>query len=695
MGGKKKNSKQNDTTSSTSSDKITAKSLATWPCKEAEEVHLEPLSLDPNSNGLNNMLFQCYLKESLVGKRVAIDFVIELPLFGTQESFKCVYAGTQDKDISEEEKLGEQLEGIDLESPGNAYLIKKTTRITITAHAKSKSASSDQEKSQQSIPEAPIAGLFEQRKMIEEYLQIAFEERQLYSAIGVKAMKGVIFQGPSGSGKTMLVNHIKYHHQHYKFYNFQEYLLQSRFVGETEQSITKLFEEIKNTEESSVIIIEELDQICKTNPDGQNSLMATLVGQIDELTDDARVLIIGCTNKPAVVDAMVKRSGRLDAEIAFDAPNDQERYEIFNLHLEKLQQDFVEEDIHHLVKNSQGFFGSDIATVCRKAGIYAAARYKEQGRFNEENLSELKLSLQDMDRALLESHPANLRELSVEVPKVNWSDIGGNVDTKNKLKQAVEWPVKHPEAFKRMGIQPPKGVLLYGPPGCSKTMMAKAIATEGKMNFIAVKGPELYSKFVGDTEKSLRDIFRRARISSPCVIFFDEIESLASERKMEGKSEVGVGERVLCTLLNELDGIESLEKVIVIGATNRPDLMDKALLRPGRFDRMLYLGLPEQDDRREILRINTEKAGMPMDEDVDLDKLAGELKGYTGAEIAQVCREAGMCALTESLDSGAVKLDHFLQAITMVDPQITSEVLGFYENYNNQRKNMFARVFSK
>jgi len=329
----------------------------------------------------------------------------------------------------------------------------------------------------------------------------------------------------------------------------------------------------------------------------------------------------------------------------------------------------VEADLERAARETSGFVPADLVALAREACINSWRRSKEE---------KPKVKKEDLEKALFDIRPSNIKDLIAKVPEVRWEDIGGNSDVKELVKQCIEWPLKYTKAFDNVGISPPQGILLYGPPGCSKTMIAKAIATESKLNFIGIKGPELFSKYVGDTEKAIRDIFRKARISAPCIIFFDEIDAMATERGNNNEG-TNVSDRALCQLLNELDGYEALNQVVVVAATNRPMSIDKALLRPGRMDRLIYVKEPDAEGREEVLKIHTKR--MPLGKDVDVKQLALRMKGYSGAEIALACREAGMNALSENIEAKEVTLMHFEKAIGKIKPRITEEMRMMYKEF--------------
>ncbi|KAI1307211.1 spermatogenesis associated protein 5 [Mortierella claussenii] len=447
-----------------------------------------------------------------------------------------------------------------------------------------------------------------------------------------------------------------------------------------------------------------------------------------------RIVVIGATNRPNALDEALRRPGRFDREIEIGIPNATARSEILTALLRKIPNTLTPAQIENLASISHGYVGADLAAVCREAGLKtinrvmgrkhshhqgaALAAGLDNNKIRAEGIevqaldlqeqfealhvsdamltdvskdsnqdqerSELKVSAEDMQLAMTGVKPSAMREIMIEVPKVLWTDIGGQADIKQKLKESVEWPLQHPDAFIRMGIRPPKGILLYGPPGCSKTLMAKALATQAGLNFIAVKGPELFSKWVGESEKAVREVFRKARAASPSIIFFDEIDALTVKRGGGDDGGSSVADRVLSQLLNELDGIEPLVNVTVVAATNRPDIMDPALMRPGRIDRILYVSPPDLASRREILRLQIHSKKMACDQDVDIEQLAELTDGYSGAEVVALCQEAAMKAMEESLEIICVSKRHFDQAIAGMTKRITPEMIQFYGDFRRR-----------
>ncbi|MEM1697149.1 MAG: AAA family ATPase, partial [Thermofilaceae archaeon] len=375
--------------------------------------------------------------------------------------------------------------------------------------------------------------------------------------------------------------------------------------------------------------------------------------------------------------------------IEIPVPDKRGRHEILMVHTRNMP--LAEDvDLKKLAEITHGYTGADLAALCREAAMRALRRILpkidlSKGELPPDVLDELKVTMQDFMDAYREITPSALREIEIEVPNVRWSDVGGLEEVKQQLREAVEWPLRYPESFKRLGIDPPKGVLLYGPPGCGKTLLAKAVATESEANFIAVKGPEIFSKWVGESERAIREIFRKARQAAPCIVFIDELDSLAPLRGL-GYADSGVTERVVSQLLTEMDGLEKMEGVVVMGATNRPDIIDPALLRPGRFDRIIYVPPPDRAARLEILKVHTRR--MPLAEDVDLEKIADATEGYAGSDLALLVREAGMLAMRENPGAERVHMRHLEEALKKVKPSLTPEMLKYYESWAERSKKM-------
>ncbi|MEM4510789.1 MAG: AAA family ATPase, partial [Pyrobaculum sp.] len=424
---------------------------------------------------------------------------------------------------------------------------------------------------------------------------------------------------------------------------------------------------------------------------------AQLLTLMDGLQERGQVVVIGATNRPDAVDPALRRPGRFDREIWINPPDFKGRYEILQIHTRNMPL-APDVDLRKLAEITHGFSGADLAALAREAAMAALRRAIQSGLIDlnqtsipPETFEKIKVTMADFVGALREIIPSALREIHIEVPRVRWSDVGGLENVKQELREAVEWPLKYPDRFKKFGLRPPKGVLLFGPPGTGKTLLAKAVATESGANFIAVRGPEIFSKWVGESEKAIREVFKKARMAAPSVIFIDEIDALATARGLGGDSLVG--ERVVAQLLAEMDGVKSLENVVVIAATNRPDLIDPALLRPGRFDRIIYVPPPDYKARLEILLIHTKST--PLAKDVDLEDLARRTEGYSGADIELLVREATFLALREDINAKEVSMRHFEEALKKVRPSITPDMLKFYETWLEKARQLTMATKAK
>jgi transitional endoplasmic reticulum ATPase len=529
-----------------------------------------------------------------------------------------------------------------------------------------------------------IGGLKEQLQRVREMIELPLKHPELFTRLGIEPPKGVLLHGPPGTGKTLIAKAVA-NESGANFLSINGPEVMSKFYGESEARLREIFDQAEKSA-PAIVFIDEIDAIAPKREEVTGEVERRLVAQLctlmDGLKSRGKVIVIAATNRPNALDPALRRPGRFDREIEIGVPDRDGRKEILQIHTRgmPLAKDV---DLDRVADITHGFVGADLEALCKEAAMSALRRILpkinlEEARIPPEILEELKVTKEDFENALKVVQPSAMREVLIEVPKVKWEDIGGLENVKQELKEAVEWPLKCPEVFQRMGIEPPKGILLYGPPGTGKTLLAKAVATESEANFIAVKGPELMSKFVGESERGVRETFRKAKTAAPCIIFFDEIDSLCPARGA-GYADTGVTDRVISQFLTELDGIERLGKVVVIGATNRPDLVDSALLRPGRFDRLIYVPPPDEKARLEILKIHTR--GMPLAKDVDLAALAKQLEGYSGADIAALCREAAMLALRKDLKSKEVKFEHFQEARKKVTPSLTPDVLTSYEGF--------------
>lgn len=518
-----------------------------------------------------------------------------------------------------------------------------------------------------------IGGLNKEIGLLRDIIELPLKRPGLFERFNISPPRGVLLYGPPGTGKTLILRAIANETgSHVITVNGPSII--GKFQGETEASLRKVFSEA-SAKAPCIIFMDEIDAIApkRSNDDvseADSRAVAALLTEMDGMQQAQGVVVVAATNRPNSIDEALRRPGRLEKELEIGIPDLNGRLEILNIFLGKMPHNLEQEFIEEVASKTHAYVGADLAALCREAAIGAVKRGVATG---SESL--VKIEKQDIIQGLKGVKQSAMREIFLETPSVKWSDIGGQTEIKQKLKEAVEWPLTHPETFSRLGIEPPKGILLYGPPGCSKTLLAKAVATEASLNFIAVKGPELFNKYVGESERAVREVFRKARQASPSVIFFDEIDSLSAARGTEG----GPSERVLASLLNEMDGIETLNNVTVLAATNRPDSIDPALMRPGRLDRILYISPPDREARSEILRIKMSR--MSLSNDVDLARLAEQTEGCSGAEVAAICQNAGLAAMHEDIDAAAVSQRHFEAALRDMGRGITPELLDMYAEY--------------
>jgi len=526
-----------------------------------------------------------------------------------------------------------------------------------------------------------IGGLEEEINKIREMIELPLKHPEIFARLGIEPPKGVLLHGPPGTGKTLLAKAVAGEtNSHFILINGPE--IMSKYYGQSEENLRKKFEEAEKNA-PSIIFIDEIDAIGtkreETKGEVERRVVAQLLTLMDGLKSRGKVVVIGATNVPNMIDPAMRRPGRFDRELEINPPSKEGRLIILKIHTRNmpLHKDVMLEEIAAM---THGFVGADLASLAREAALIALRRvlptikYDADDPLPAEMLEKITIVAHDFVESLKMVRPSALREVLIEIPNIKWEDVGGLQDVKQKLQEAVEWPLKYPDAFTRMGTTPPRGILLYGPPGTGKTLLAKAVATESQANFISVKGPELLSKWVGESEKAVRDIFKKARQASPCIIFFDEIDSMAPRR---GSDENHAIERVVNQLLTEIDGIDTTHDIVIIGATNRPDLLDTALLRPGRFDRIILTPAPDTKSRFDIFKVHTKS--MPLGKDVDIDHLAKHTEGYAGADIEAVCREAAINALRESMDAKTVNQKHFDLAIKTVHPSVTHDIEKEYE----------------
>ena len=562
-------------------------------------------------------------------------------------------------------------------NPNQPVIITENTEVILNPKAV--------EITDEKIPELTyedIGGLSEEIKKIREMVEIPMKHPEIFEKLGIEPPKGVLLHGPPGTGKTLLAKAVA-NESDANFILLNGSEVMSKFYGESEKKIRDIFEEAEKSA-PTIIFIDELDAVApkreETMGEVERRVVSQLLTMMDGLKSRGKVIVIGATNRVNSIDPALRRPGRFDREISINVPGKEGRLSILKIHTRGMP---LTKDVNldEIAAITHGFVGADLESLSKEAAMNVLRKYLPQMKLDSEEqippnvLEKLIVRMEDFMDALRIVRPSAMREVLVETPNIGWDQVGGLGDIKQELMEAVEWPMKYADSFKRMGIRPSKGILLYGPPGTGKTLIAKAVAKESGANFIQVKGPSLLSMWVGKSEEGMRKIFERARQVAPCVVFFDEIDALAGKRGIEAGSRVT--ERVLNQLLAEMDGLEDLKGILVVGATNRPDMIDPALLRPGRFDKILLVTAPEEKGRLNILEIHTKD--MPLAKDVNIKDFAKRTIGYTGADLEALSREAAMLSLRESIDSKFVRKKHFEEALKKVKPSVSKPTIEVYK----------------
>jgi transitional endoplasmic reticulum ATPase len=529
---------------------------------------------------------------------------------------------------------------------------------------------------------------------LREMVELPLRHPELFQRLGVDPPKGVLLHGPPGTGKTLLARAVA-NESAAKFFHIAGPEIMGSAYGESERRLRELFEQAAQSA-PSIVFIDEIDSIApkrgQVTGEAEKRLVAQLLTLLDGIQPRQNTVVIAATNRPEALDEALRRPGRLDREIVVGVPDQPGRREILGIHTRGMPLG-PDVDLDDLARRTFGFVGADIASLTREAALEAVRRIMPKLNLGEasiptEILDALSVELRDFDNALKRVQPSAMREVMVEAPTIRWDDVGGLDAARDRLREGVELPLKHPESFRRLGIRPAKGFLLYGPPGTGKTLLAKAAAREAEANFIATKSSDLLSKWYGESEQQIARLFNRARQVAPTIIFIDELDSLVPARG-GGLGEPQVTERVVNTILSEMDGLEELQNVVVIGATNRPTLIDPALLRPGRFDELIYVGTPDTAGRRRILAIHTRN--MPLADDVDLETLAQRTDRFTGADLEDLVRRAGLTALRRALDSGTVTKADFEAALGETRASVTPEMLEEYDRIQETLKSEATR----
>ena len=531
-----------------------------------------------------------------------------------------------------------------------------------------------------------IGGLSDQLSRVREIIELPLKHPELFERLGIHPPKGVLLHGPPGTGKTLIARAVA-NEAGANFFSINGPEIMSKYYGQSEQKLREIFTKAEESE-PSIIFIDEIDSIAPKREEVQGEVERRVVAQLltlmDGMKERGHVIVIGATNRIDAVDPALRRPGRFDREINIGVPDKKGRKEILSIHTRGMplgmDEDRKNQFLDEIANLTYGFVGADLAALARESAMIALRRYLPEIDLDKpiptEILEKMQVKDDDFREALKAIEPSSLREVTVEVPNVTWADIGGLDSVKSELRETVELPLSKPEVFKRLGIRAAKGFLLYGPPGVGKTLLAKAVANESNANFISVKGPEVLSKWVGESEKAVREIFKKAKQVAPTIVFLDEIDSIAPRRGSYGDS--GVTERIVNQLLTSLDGIEVLQGVVVLAATNRPDIIDPGLLRAGRFDKIIYIPPPDAESRLKILQVHTKE--MPLAKDVNLKEIAQKTDGYVGADLENLCREAGMVAYRENPDATEVAQKHFVSALKIIRPSVDEEVIKFYQN---------------
>ncbi len=608
--------------------------------------------------------FEEFVKRKLLNCPVTLQDTVFIPILGRAIPFKVTSV-----------------------KPAGTVVVQHSTILTIAEKPTGETAGTSQ------VTYEEIGGLSEPIQRIREMVELPMRHPEIFKRLGIDPPRGLILHGPPGTGKTLLAKAVATESEA-NFIHINGPEIMSKFYGESEQKLRKIFEDAEENA-PSIIFIDELDAIAPKREDVQGEVerrvVAQLLATMDGLKARGQVIVIGATNRINALDPALRRPGRFDRELEIGVPDEIGRLEILHIHSRGMPLTTEGKNVvslENIAKITHGFVGADLQALCREAAMKALRRYLPHINLEDEEipqdvLDELEVNFEDFHGAMREIQPSAVREVFVEIPDVKWSDIGGLEAEKEELIEVVEWPLQRPHSFSRIGISPPKGVLIFGPPGCGKTLLARAVATESDANFISVKGPELLSKWVGESEKAIREVFRKARTAAPAIIFFDEIDALAPTRgRSAGDSHVT--ERVISQLLTEMDGLESMKDIIVVAATNRPELIDPALKRTGRFDRFVYVGAPNKDSRRKIFAIYVKD--MPLDDDVDLDRLVEETENFTGGDIEALCREAGMRALREDVDIEKIGWRHFELALKSMNPSISKEIIDRYEKMHQEMR---------
>ncbi|MFC1732646.1 CDC48 family AAA ATPase [candidate division KSB1 bacterium] len=657
--------------------------------KKAEYKEAKKVTIAPSRKGVHVSAPKNLLKQGLLGRAVVKGDIISM---GGTKRRRSATSGSPFFDevfsMFDESMMGFGFGDLkfivtDTNPKQGAVIMTDMTEISLSPEAV--------EVEKETVPEVSyedIGGLMEEIKKVREMVELPLKHPEIFERLGTDAPKGVLLHGPPGTGKTLLAKAVANETQsNFILINGPE--IMSKYYGQSEENLRKKFEDAEKNA-PSIIFIDEIDAIAskreETRGEVERRVVAQLLALMDGLKSRGKVVVIAASNVPNLLDPALRRPGRFDREIDIGVPGKEGRLDILKIHTRNMP---LEKNIKlkELAEITHGFVGADLSALAKEAAMIVLRRIlpelklKEEEAIPSEVLEKLRIRQKDFKDALKVVRPSAMREVLIEIPNINWDDVGGLDKVKQDLKEAVEWPLKNPDAFKRMGIKPPKGILMYGAPGTGKTMLAKAVANESDANFILVKGPELLSMWVGESEKGVRKVFERARQASPSIVFFDEIDALAPRRSSGHAS--NVTETVVNQILTEMDGLTEMHDVVVLGATNRPDMLDTALLRPGRFDRIILVDIPDKATRNNIFKIHTKD--MPL-KSVNLSTLAEKTEGYVGADIEALCREAAILALRGDIKAKEVTMKHFNDALKKVRASVTKDIEKSYAELQNHFK---------
>ena len=675
-----------------------------WPARESDRgkglIRIDGLIRNRLDVGINDLV-EIRVVESKDAKSITFAPIEPLRIMGAEEFLSEYLNGTlmTKGDTIPINVMGRRVDLVVIStSPSGPVIITNSTEIIVSEES-SKAEQISKQGENASITYEDIGGLGDAVARVREMIELPLRHPELFKRLGVEAPKGVLLHGPPGTGKTLLAKAIA-NETNSNFYTIGGPEIMSKYHGESEERLRNVFEQAEKNA-PSIIFIDEIDSIApkreEVTGETERRIVAQLLSVMDGMASRGKVVVIAATNRINAIDPALRRPGRFDREIEIGVPNRDGRLEVLQIHTRGMPID-KDVNLEKLADISHGFVGADLQALAKEAAMRALRRVLPDINLSGEGipietLRKIIVRMQDFMDVIKEMEPSAMREVFVEVPDIKWDDIGGLSSIKQELQEAVEWPLKYSGIFTYADATPPKGILLYGPPGTGKTLMAKAAANESEANFISIKGPELLSKWVGESEKGVREIFRKARQAAPCIIFFDELDAIAPARGGD-HGDSHVTERVISQFLTEMDGLEILTNVVVIGATNRPDIIDPALLRPGRFDRILYVSPPDRDSRLQIIKIHTKKK--PLADDVNIEKLADHTDRYTGADIASLSSAAVMLALREHIskykdpkdaDNHAqelkVHMRHFEEAIKKIRPLSTQE-LNMYKGIADQ-----------